>query len=61
LLRSGKAPAGTAELLADVARLGLERVDQHFASIGRNTDTEGHALAQRVLDGEFAWLEDGVM
>jgi alkylation response protein AidB-like acyl-CoA dehydrogenase len=61
LLRSGKAPAGTAELLADVARLGLERVDQHFASIGRNTDTEGYALAQRVLDGEFAWLEDGVM
>lgn len=61
MIRSGKAPSNTADLLADVARLGTERIDQHFDAIARNTDADGYALAQRVLDGEFAWLEDGVM
>jgi hypothetical protein len=37
------------------------RVNQLFHSVGHNVDRRGYKLAQRVLTGEFDWLEAGIV
>ena len=52
----------TAYELADVfcaqARI---RVEDLFSGLWHNTDDADKSLADRVLDGEFSWLEEGVI
>ena len=32
-------------------------IDANFRGVSKNTDTKGYKLAQRVLAGEYDWLE----
>ena len=48
--------------LADVfCRQARGRVDQLFHELWRNTDPADYRLARRVLDGRYAWHEEGVL
>ncbi|PYP40715.1 MAG: acyl-CoA dehydrogenase [Gemmatimonadetes bacterium] len=48
--------------LADLAsRLSRRKVNQLFASVFSNDDDRTYRLAQSVLKGEQAWLEDGIV
>jgi alkylation response protein AidB-like acyl-CoA dehydrogenase len=46
-----------ADLFCHQAR---RRADRLFHDLWANDDDENYAAAQRVLDGRYAWLEDGV-
>jgi hypothetical protein len=37
------------------------RINQLFHSVKHNVDRRGYKLAQRVLTGEFDWLEMGIV
>ncbi len=37
------------------------RVETLFRELARNGDKENYRLARRVLEGEFAWMEEGIM
>jgi hypothetical protein len=51
-----------AERLADVfCREARVRIRRHFASLDGKNDTVHYRLAQEVLRGEHAWLEEGIM
>lgn len=41
--------------------LSRSRVAQLFAGVSSNSDRAGYKLAQRLLSGEEAWLEDGIL
>lgn len=43
-----------ADFFCDEAKLRIER---HFAGVGKNNDSDGYKLAQRILGGDFAFLE----
>jgi hypothetical protein len=47
-----------AEAYCEQARV---RVDEYFDQLWRNTDDADRALSRRVLDGDYAWLEAGVL
>ncbi len=47
-----------ADFFASAARLRIERL---FRAIGSNTDRHGYVLAQRVVAGDFEWIEDGLL
>jgi alkylation response protein AidB-like acyl-CoA dehydrogenase len=47
-----------ADLFASQAR---RRVDVLFTALWHNDDADGYAAAQRLLDGRYAWLEEGVL
>jgi len=47
-----------AELFACQAR---RRVDVLFTALWHNDDTAGYANAQKLLDGRYTWLEEGVL
>ena len=48
--------------LADLAsRISRRKVDQLFASVFDNDDDRTYRLAQSVLKGEEAWLEEGIV
>lgn len=49
---------GLADYFCRSARLRLEK---HFQAIGRNADGAGYHVAQRVLAGEYEWLEQGIV
>jgi len=54
--------ADEAAELADLfARQARRRVHALFHSLWANDDDEGYRLAQRVLDGRYLWLEEGVL
>ena len=51
-----------AERLADVfCREARGRIRRHFAALDGKNDTVHYRLAQEVLRGEHAWLEEGIM
>ncbi|MET9224895.1 acyl-CoA dehydrogenase family protein [Lentzea sp. NPDC003310] len=51
-----------ARLLADAfAKQARVRVDELFEKLWKNTDDSDVVLAKQVLDGNYAWLEDGVV
>jgi hypothetical protein len=54
----GAAAYELAEIFCAQAKL---RVEELFTSLWHNTDDADKALADRVLDGEFSWLEAGVI
>ncbi|HSV38638.1 MAG TPA: acyl-CoA dehydrogenase family protein, partial [Nocardioidaceae bacterium] len=47
-----------ADVFCEQARL---RVDDLFAKLWSNTDDADKRLADRVLDGDFTWVEEGVI
>ena len=47
-----------ADLFCRQARL---RVREHFRALWRNTDARDVAVAKRIADGRYAWLEQGVL
>lgn len=53
---------GDALKLADYfCRTAHLRIESHFDALRRNTDKAGYRLAQEVLGGKHAWLEDGIL
>ncbi|MGH9398756.1 MAG: acyl-CoA dehydrogenase family protein [Thermoanaerobaculia bacterium] len=59
--RAGQASAGKAVELADVfARMMRRRIAGTFRAIRSNDDVARYKTARRVLDGEFAFLEEGL-
>ena len=54
---AGNGPLRMADLFCKYAR---RRVDDTFERIFDNDDTDTYRLAQEVLDGQHAWLEEGV-
>ena len=58
--RGADAPGANA--LADLyCRGARRRVKDRFRSLFDNDDTRGYSVARRYLDGEFRWLEKGVV
>ena len=48
--------------LADLFSLqARRRVDGLFTALWHNDDRVGYGIAQRVLDGRYAWLEQGIL
>ncbi|WP_395110154.1 acyl-CoA dehydrogenase family protein [Actinomadura sp. SCN-SB] len=55
-------PGSSAVRLADAfCRQARVRVEELFDGLWRNTDALDSKLAKQVLDGEFTWLEEGVL
>ncbi|MFJ8963837.1 acyl-CoA dehydrogenase family protein [Lentzea sp. NPDC102401] len=51
-----------AHALADAfAKQARVRVDELFEKLWKNTDDSDQVLARQVLDGDYTWLEDGVL
>lgn len=51
-----------ARTLADCfCRMSRLKIEGLFHDVYKNRDADGYRLAQRVLDGEFNWLEEGIM
>jgi len=62
LRRSGAAEAKGAAELADLfCRAMRRRIADHFRAIAHNDDVARYRTARRVLDGEFTWLERGLV
>ena len=60
--RQGGKVAGDAVELADAfCRQASRRVDEKFAAIWQNDDVSTYAVARRVLDGSYTWLEQGMV
>jgi alkylation response protein AidB-like acyl-CoA dehydrogenase len=48
--------------LADLfAKQCRRRIDALFTALWQNDDDAGYKAAQKVLDGEFTWLEEGIL
>ncbi len=48
--------------LADLfSKQARRRVDRLFSDLWANDDTDNYDAAQRVLDGQFTWFEEGVL
>ena len=54
----GAAAFELAEAYCEQARV---RVDEYFDQLWRNTDDGDHHLSRKVLAGDYAWLEAGVL
>ena len=59
--RTGQVSAGQAAELADVfCRMMRRRIAEHFRGMRSNDDVAKYRTARRLLDGEFAFLEEGL-
>jgi hypothetical protein len=62
LQKQGGAPSEGAIELADLfCRQAQRRVEDKFAAIWSNDDLATYAAARQVLDGKYAWLEEGIV
>lgn len=62
LLRTGRPDAERARELADLyCRLARRKVRVLFDDMRSNEDELMYRTARRVLDGDFGWLEDGIV
>ncbi|WP_298329563.1 acyl-CoA dehydrogenase family protein [Haloactinopolyspora sp.] len=62
LVDDGDPDSAHAVRLADVfARQARVRIERLFDALWRNTDAADEALAKGVLDGDFTWVEAGVI
>ena len=61
LAADGGAEQGADALADTFCRQARRRISGHFRSIFRNDDIATASLARRYLDGEFEWLERGVV
>jgi hypothetical protein len=62
LVRTGNPDAEMAVKLADLfCRQSRRRVDQLFRELDSNDDGRMYQTARAVLDGEYLWMEDGIV
>ncbi|MBT8478268.1 MAG: acyl-CoA dehydrogenase, partial [Gemmatimonadetes bacterium] len=62
LARTGRPDADRARELADVfCRVARRRVESLFSDMRSNDDDAMYQVARRVLDGDFEWLEEGIV
>lgn len=52
---------GVDDLADTFCRQARRRISDRFRSLFRNDDDETYDLARRFLDGDFGWLEEGVV
>lgn len=57
---SGEPRAEVLALVDYFCREAKLRIDQSFRGVGRNNDKRSYRLAQKVLDGDYAWMEKGL-
>lgn len=61
-LPRGEGGAGDPMRLADVfCRQARQRINERFRAAARGGGRAANALAGRVLDGEFTWMEEGII
>jgi alkylation response protein AidB-like acyl-CoA dehydrogenase len=61
LLNEGDPEAKVLTLVDDFAGQARIRIEANFRGVAQNTDESGYALAQQVVAGEHAWLEQGIL
>jgi alkylation response protein AidB-like acyl-CoA dehydrogenase len=62
LLRTAPERAASAFELAEAyCEQARVRVDEYFDQLWRNTDDVDHILSRKVLNGDYTWLEAGVL
>ncbi len=61
LLNEGDTAGKVLTLTDDFARQALARIEGNFRGVTHNFDETGYALAQQVVAGEHAWLEQGIV
>ncbi len=54
-----KANEGVIDLAALFCEHAKQRIEANFKGVRKNSDRAGYKLAQRITEGEFAWLEKG--
>ena len=59
--RGGKAPDDAVELADAFCRQARRRVEDRFAAVWHNDDVATYAIARKVLDGGYTWIEDGMV
>jgi hypothetical protein len=59
--RGGAEATGAVELADVFCRQARRRVADKFRDVWSNDDVPTYAVARRVLDGEYGWLEAGVV
>jgi hypothetical protein len=52
---------GAAELADIFCTQSRRRIEVLFEALWHNDDDENYAAAQRVLDGRYAWVEEGIV
>jgi hypothetical protein len=57
----GHGTKGAATLADAYCRAARRRIAARFRALFRNDDAANYAVAQRVLKGEFAWMEEGIV
>ncbi|MDH3284276.1 MAG: acyl-CoA dehydrogenase family protein [Acidobacteriota bacterium] len=61
MLKSGSDAKEIVPLADFFCRQARLRIDARFRGIRRNHDRAGYKLAQRVLDGQYTWMEEGTV
>lgn len=61
LIADGEPEAKVLALADDFVAQARLRIAQNFASVGRNADDSGYALAQQVVAGDHTWVERGIL
>jgi alkylation response protein AidB-like acyl-CoA dehydrogenase len=59
--RAGAEEKGATELADLFCRQARRRVQDKFRDVWSNEDLPTYAAAQKVLDGQYAWLEQGIV
>jgi alkylation response protein AidB-like acyl-CoA dehydrogenase len=60
LLNEGEVPAKVLDVVDDFAAQAHARITQNFHGVRHNTDDHGYQLAQQIVAGDYAWLEQGI-
>lgn len=61
LIRQGREPAQILPLADYACRNARLRIEQTFHGLRHNVDRAGYKLAQQVLEGNYDWLESGMV
>jgi alkylation response protein AidB-like acyl-CoA dehydrogenase len=59
--QGGKAASDPGELADVFCRQARRRVEEKFQAVWRNDDVATYAVARKVLDGGYGWLEEGMV
>ncbi|MEP6572359.1 MAG: acyl-CoA dehydrogenase family protein [Gemmatimonadota bacterium] len=61
MVRKTPADRGPIELADVFARLARRRVEDRFAAVFNNEDLPTYAVARKVLDDQYLWMEEGLV
>jgi hypothetical protein len=61
LLEHGGDPHEILALVDFFCKQSCLRITRSFRGVSKNNDHRGYRLARRILDGEYAWLEEGIV